>query len=79
MTFLIGLMALNGNPSTRIMLILPIILMYQLTFILFQLECDALYKIQWSIKEKSLRRSVAENTAEKIIRYYKSNQNELVF
>ena len=76
MTFLLGFMALNNNISTRTILILPIILFYQLTFILFQLECDTLYKYQWSAKEKKIRKHVAEETAHKIVKYYTSNQKQ---
>ena len=76
MTFFLVFMALNNNPNTRTILILPIILFYQLTFILFQLECDTLYKCQWSAKEKKLRKNVAEETAHKIVKFYKSNQKQ---
>ncbi len=70
MTFIVGFMALNENLSMRVMLILPVILFYQLTFIMFQVECDVLYKVSWSAKEKKLRKCVAEETAEKVVRHY---------
>ena len=76
MTVLILFMALNNNAGTRTILILPILLFYQLTFILFQLECDVLYKCQWSAKEKKIRKHVAEETAQKIVTFYTSNQKQ---
>ena len=75
MTIMLGIMAVNDSQSIRMIMILPTLIMYQLTFILFQLECDTLHKIMWSVKEKNLRKSVSEETAEKIVRYYRSNHN----
>lgn len=75
MTVMLGILAMNNSQPTRMILILPTLILYQLTFIFFQLECDALHKIMWSLKEKNLRKSVSEETAEMIVRYYKSGQN----
>ena len=68
MTALIAVLALSDEKQVRMLLVVPILVFFESTFLLFQVEYDKRSMVAWKEKEKQIE----EELALKLVRYYKN-------
>ncbi|MBT3463524.1 hypothetical protein HOD20_01885 [archaeon] len=75
MIILLSLMSLNNSLKTRMIYIVPIIVLYYTTFMLFSFDYDKKMIERWKVKEDKLKNTLNVESIEKYLKdKYKLNK-----